>query len=108
MGAVGFCYRGRRQANRGGAASDQQVLAFCKTQRPEQRAPSRLQHLWQGAKRFPRELCLDRLDLLCRDAGVFGIAAVKVAPEAAHDARDHISFREISTWRVFDNADYLY
>src|SRR5467141_1850812 len=98
-GTVAFSDGRSRQTNRGGAAANQQTLAFFKTKRLEQRAPSRLQHLRDGSKRFPGEFGLDDLHLCRGHAGEFGVAAVELPSHAAHSGRDEITLAKLASWR---------
>src|SRR5260221_127801 len=98
-GAAAFSDGRGRQTNRGGAAANQQALAFFKTKRLEQRAPSRLQHLRDGSERFPGEFGLDDLHLCRWHAGEFGVAAVELPSHAAHSGRDDIALAQLASWR---------
>src|SRR5712671_3704498 len=98
-GAVAFSDGRGRQTNRGGAAADQQTLAFFETKRLEQRAPSRLQHFRDGSERFPGKFGSQYLHLCRGHASEFGVPAVELPSHAAHSGRDDIALAKLASRR---------
>src|SRR5215469_481004 len=94
----------RRKTDRCSASANQQMFALCEAERFEQRSPGRLQHLRKRTECLPGELRLNLLNLVCWNAGAFGVAAIKDAPHTTHHGRNDIPLLKLSSGSLFDDA----
>ena len=93
------------EADRGGSAADEKLVVFLQAEGFEQRAPRRLQHLWDSAQCLPWDFGPEHLHLRRAHTGIFCVAAVSVSAHAAHGCRYNVPPFEIRSGGIFDKPD---
>jgi len=99
--------RGGGEAERGGAAPDQQALPGPQVQPGRQRPVRGLQRLRDAAEHRPRQVGPERDHVPARHHGVFGVAAVVSATHPAHQRGHLLAGAQIAAGCGIHRADRL-